>query len=189
MLVTAIIAALQISVAPAQSPSTAPARGALYPAGNEIVHAGDLTLSNGHITAFGRFGFERGGFIIRNDGDQEDRLISVSSVLADQVTMWRIETTGERRGEVEQLVLNVPAHSGFTPQDMDVDSNRGRIQLRFKNLRMPSDPAEGIPVTFLFEVAGEVTVRAYPVLSSHPTAGSPSIILPGSADEATGSGR
>ena len=176
MLALLFMAALQVVITPGPpGPSvivpgaggvrvTAP--GSMSPAGNEIARAGDLTLSNGHIMVFNSAAPARGGFFIRNDGDLPDRLISVTSPAAQQVTLYQIQTTGERRGEVERESIEIAAHSNFTAQDIAIDHNRGRIQLRFVGLRLPSDPATGIPVTFTFERTGPVTVRAFAMTPS-----------------------
>ena len=144
--------------------STAP--GSMSPAGNEIARAGDLTLSNGYVAVFSASTPARGGFFIRNDGDQSDRLISVTSPAAEQVTLYQIETTGERRGEVERESIEIAPHSNFTAEDIAIDFNRGRIQLRFVGLRLPADPAAGVPVTLTFERTGPVTVRAFAMTPS-----------------------
>ena len=143
---------------------TAP--GSMSPAGNEIAQAGDLTLSNGYITVFNSSVPARGGFFIRNDGDLPDRLISVTSPAAERVTLYQVETTGERRGEVEHASIEIAPHSNFTAEHIAIDRNRGRIQLRFVGLRLSSDQAGGIPVTFTFERTGPVTVRAFAMTPS-----------------------
>ena len=173
MLAFIFVAALQVVITPGPPgprmtvPGAAGVRvaapGSMSPAGNEIARAGDLTLSNGYITVFNSSSPARGGFVIRNDGDLPDRLISVTSPAAEQVTLYQIETTGERRGEVERESIEIAPHSNFTAEDIAIDHNRGRIQLRLIGLRLPSDPAGGIPVTFTFERTGPVTVRAFPM--------------------------
>lgn len=142
------------------------APGSMSPAGNEVARAGDLTLSNGYVAVFSASTPARGGFFIRNDGDQPDRLISVTSPAAEHVALYQIETTGERRGEVERDSIEIAPHSNFTAEDIAIDFNRGRIQLRFTGLRLPADPAVGVPLTFTFERTGPVTVRAFAMTPS-----------------------
>jgi copper(I)-binding protein len=176
MLAFLFIAALQVVITPGPPgprvtvPGTAGVRvaapGSMSPAGNEIAQSGDLTLSNGYVMVFSASAPARGGFFIRNDGDLPDRLLSVSSPAAEHVTLYQIETTGERRGEVERGSIEIAPHSNFAAQDIAIDHNRGRIQLRFVGLRLPSDPETGIPVTFTFERTGPVTVRAFAMTPS-----------------------
>ena len=171
MLAFLFMAALQVVITPGPPgprvtvPGAAGVRvtapGSMTPAANEIARAGDLTLSNGYVTVFGASTPARGGFFIRNDGDLPDRLVSVTSPAAEHVTFYQIETTGERRGEVERESIEIAPHSNFTAEDIAIDFNRGRIQLRFVGLRLPADAAVGIPVTLTFQRTGPVTVRAF----------------------------
>lgn len=143
--------------------STAP--GSMSPAGNEVAQAGHLRLSNGYVMVFGqRSAPARGGFVVRNDSDLADRLVAVSTPMADRVTMWRTDLTAGGPGEVEQSSVEIAPRSAFTGDDVAQDPNRGRLQLKFQGLRLPENPSDGVPVTFVFERAGPVTVRAFPLI-------------------------
>lgn len=138
-----------------------PAQGSGAPAANETVRAGDLTLSNGHVIAFSGGTSAIGGFRIRNDGEENDRLISISSPLADSIAIFQIDPD---QGEVEVTSVEILAGSAFTVDQMTIDPNRGRLSLRFRGLRLPDDPAEGVPVFLQFERTGCVAARVFPVV-------------------------
>jgi copper(I)-binding protein len=139
--------------------------GSMSPAGNEVAQAGQLRLSNGYVMVFRqRSAPARGGFFVRNDSDLADRLVAVSTPMADRVTMWRTDLTAGGPGEVEQPSVEIAPRSDFTAGGAPLDPNRGRLQLKFEGLRLPENPSDGVPVTLVFERAGPVTVRAFPMI-------------------------
>jgi copper(I)-binding protein len=127
------------------------------PAANERVSAGDLTLSNGHLMTYGRGISARGGFFIANAGDTPDRLLRATSPSATAIRFTRVD----RNGEVEIETVEIAPNSSYSTRDMQIDFNRGRIQMRLDGLRLPANPADGVPITLEFERAGAITVRAF----------------------------
>lgn len=145
---------------PAGPASSGPVPSAA-PAANEIVRSGDLTISNGDLMMFRPNIPARGGFFIANAGDAPDRLLRATSPSATDIRFTRFGPTGE----VEIETVEIAPHSRFSPQDTAIDFNRGRIQMHIDGLRLPADPAEGVPITLEFERAGAVTVRAFGMVS------------------------
>lgn len=142
-------------------PDGRPLPGSGAPAANETIRAGDLTLSNGHIISFSGGATAIGGFTIRNDGERDDRLISISSPRAESIAIVQVDP---EQGEVEVATRVIAAGEAFTSEQMTFGPNRGRLSLRFRGLRLPDDPAEGVPVFLAFDVAGCVAARVFPVV-------------------------
>ncbi|WP_093800115.1 copper chaperone PCu(A)C [Streptomyces sp. Wb2n-11] len=86
------------------------------------------------------------GFLtVRNDSDTADRLTSVTSDIAEEVTIHR--TTGQKMQEVESF--DVPA-------DGELNLERGGNHLMFMELRKKPEQGDKVSVELHFEKAGPV---------------------------------
>lgn len=147
---------------PPQATITGPSgRPSASPASNEVVAVGDLRISNGHLLTFGPGIAARAGFVIANAGDEPDRLLRASSPAATRVRLTRFALGV---GEEDVETIDIAPHSAFTSDNIRMDHNRGRLQMRLEGLRLPADPSNGVPIVLHFERAGPVTVRVFPFI-------------------------
>lgn len=91
--------------------------------------------------------------IIRNTGDTDDRLVAVRSDAAQRV---ELHTHREDENEVMRMIH---VEEGFDlPAGGEIAMVRGAEHVMFMGLTEPFEHDQLIPVTFIFETAGEITV-------------------------------
>ncbi|WP_454692269.1 copper chaperone PCu(A)C [Achromobacter aloeverae] len=94
-----------------------------------------------------------GGYMeIDNDGKQADRLLSITSPIADSVEMHETRT--------ENGVSSMRATGPVTiPPDSEIKFAPGGYHLMFLKLKQPLKQGDEVPATLVFEHAGAVDVR------------------------------
>lgn len=106
-----------------------------------------------------------GGFmVIRNSGKQDDRLVSATTPVADEVQMHTMMMdNGVMR--MRQLRDGIPVPAGQT-----VELKPGSLHIMFMGLKAPLMKGKKVPVTLRFAKAGavKVTFAIQPVGSTGP---------------------
>ncbi|PDT37606.1 hypothetical protein CO671_05505 [Rhizobium sp. M10] len=124
--------------------------GAAVPAG-ETVKAGDLEISGGFAKAMLPGQPVGGGFFtVRNSGQADDRLVSVSSPAAGEVQIHAMETK-DNVMRMRQLKDGIAIAAGET-----VKLKPGNLHLMFQKVKTPFKQGDTVPVTLTFEKAGKV---------------------------------
>lgn len=91
--------------------------------------------------------------LIRNHGTTADRLVGASSPAAEQVVLHvSVEEDGVSRMEAVEEGLDLPAGG-------ELRLERGGTHLMFLGITDPFEDGDMVPVTLLFETAGEVAVE------------------------------
>lgn len=117
------------------------------------VTLGDLTLEGGFARATPPGAPVGGGFLtIVNGGDEDDRLVSASSPAAGRVEIHEMAMEGEVM-RMRELPGGLPVPAGER-----VELKPGGYHLMFMELKKPLVEGETVPVTLVFEKAGEVLV-------------------------------
>ncbi|MBB3912941.1 DUF1775 domain-containing protein [Rhizobium fabae] len=123
---------------------------AAAPAG-ETVKAGDLEISGGFAKAMLPGQPVGGGFFtVKNNGNADDRLISVTSPVSGEVQIHAMETK-DNVMRMRQLKDGVAIAAGET-----VKLEPGNLHLMFQKVKTPFKQGDTVPVTLTFEKAGKV---------------------------------
>ncbi|MGV4795699.1 copper chaperone PCu(A)C [Rhizobium sp. F40D2] len=124
--------------------------GAAAPAG-ETVKAGDLEVSGGFAKAMLPGQPVGGGFFtVKNNGETDDRLLSVTSPAAGEVQLHEM-VTKDNVMRMRQLKDGIPIAAGQT-----VKLEPGNLHLMFQKVKTPFKQGDTVPVTLTFEKAGKV---------------------------------
>ncbi|MGO6672277.1 DUF1775 domain-containing protein [Rhizobium leguminosarum] len=124
--------------------------GGAAPAG-ETVKAGDLEVSGGFAKAMLPGQPVGGGFFtVKNNGQADDRLVSVSSPAAGEVQIHEM-VTKDNVMRMRQLKDGIAIGAGET-----VKLEPGNLHLMFQKVKTPFKQGDTVPVTLTFEKAGKV---------------------------------
>ncbi|MGO6994938.1 copper chaperone PCu(A)C [Rhizobium leguminosarum] len=124
--------------------------GAAAPAG-ETVKAGELEVSGGFAKAMLPGQPVGGGFFtVKNNGQTDDRLVSVSSPAAGEVQIHEM-VTKDNVMRMRQLKDGIAIAAGET-----VKLKPGNLHLMFQKVKTPFKQGDTVPVTLIFEKAGKV---------------------------------
>ncbi|OJF93329.1 DUF1775 domain-containing protein [Pararhizobium antarcticum] len=125
---------------------------AAMPVGDgQAVTAGDLEISGGSVKAMlpgAKVG--GGGFVVRNDGAEADRLISVESPAAGHVELHEMTMENDVM-KMRKLDDGIAIPAGET-----VELTSGGLHLMFMDVAKPFAEGDAVPVTLTFEKAGKV---------------------------------
>lgn len=92
---------------------------------------------------------------IRNQGDEDDRLVSASSDVADKV---EIHTTRKDAAGVMQMI---PVEGGLAvPAQGEHTLARGADHVMLMGLRQPLNQGDKVKITLHFEKSGDVVIEA-----------------------------
>jgi uncharacterized protein YcnI/copper(I)-binding protein len=119
--------------------------------GDATVKAGSLEISGGAIKAMlpgAKVG--GGGFTVKNDGSEDDTLISVESPAAGRVELHEMTMQNDVM-KMRKLEGGIAIPAGET-----VDLNSGSLHLMFMDVQKPFTEGDSVPVTLTFEKAGKV---------------------------------
>ncbi|MDU0363590.1 DUF1775 domain-containing protein [Rhizobium sp. 25PS6] len=120
------------------------------PAG-ETVKAGDLEISGGFAKAMLPGQPVGGGFFtVKNNGQADDRLVSVSSPAAGEVQIHEM-VTKDNVMRMRQLKDGIAIAAGET-----IKLEPGNLHLMFQKVKSPFKQGDTVPVTLTFEKAGKV---------------------------------
>ncbi|PDT84422.1 DUF1775 domain-containing protein [Sinorhizobium sp. BJ1] len=122
-----------------------------HPAGFGRVGVGDLEISGGSVKAMlpgAKVG--GGGFVIKNTGSTDDRLIAVESPAAGRVELH------EMAMENDVMKMRNLGDGIAIPPGETVDLKSGGLHLMFMELQKPFAEGDTVPVTLTFEKAGKV---------------------------------
>ncbi|MEB3046683.1 DUF1775 domain-containing protein [Rhizobium mulingense] len=123
---------------------------AAAPAG-ETVKAGDLEISAGFAKAMLPGQPVGGGFFtVKNSGQTDDRLLSVTSPVSGEVQIHAMETK-DNVMRMRQLKDGIAVAAGET-----VKLEPGKLHLMFQKVKTPFKQGDTVPVTLTFEKAGTV---------------------------------
>ncbi|NKK64394.1 copper chaperone PCu(A)C [Rhizobium leguminosarum] len=124
--------------------------GAAAPAG-ETVKVGDLEISGGFAKAMLPGQPVGGGFFtVKNNGQADDRLVSVRSPAAGEVQIHEM-VTKDNVMRMRQLKDGIAIAAGET-----VKLEPGNLHLMFQKVKSPFKQGDEVPVTLTFEKAGKV---------------------------------
>ncbi|MBX5192052.1 DUF1775 domain-containing protein [Rhizobium sp. NZLR3b] len=124
--------------------------GAAAPAG-ETVKAGDLEVSGGFAKAMLPGQPVGGGFFtVKNNGQTDDRLLSVTSPAAGEVQIHEM-VTKDNVMRMRHLKDGIAIAAGQT-----VKLEPGNLHLMFQNVKTPFKQGDSVPVTLTFEKAGKI---------------------------------
>lgn len=119
-----------------------------------VTKIGSLEISGGFARATLPNAPVAGGFLtIVNKGDQDDRLISVTSPAAGEVQLHEMTMDGGVM-KMRELKDGIPVPAGAT-----VKLDPSNLHLMFMHLKQPFVEGTTIPVTLTFERAGSVEVK------------------------------
>ncbi|MGO8100099.1 DUF1775 domain-containing protein [Rhizobium leguminosarum] len=117
----------------------------------ETVKAGDLEVSGGFAKAMLPGQPVGGGFFtVKNNGQVDDRLVSVSSPAAGEVQIHEM-VTKDNVMRMRQLKDGIAIGAGET-----VKLEPGNLHLMFQKVKTPFKQGDTVPVTLTFEKAGKV---------------------------------
>ncbi|MBB3741818.1 MULTISPECIES: DUF1775 domain-containing protein [unclassified Rhizobium] len=117
----------------------------------ETVKAGDLEISGGFAKAMLPGQPVGGGFFtVKNNGQTDDRLVSVSSPASGEVQIHEMETK-DNVMRMRQLKDGIAIAAGET-----VKLEPGNLHLMFQKVKTPFKQGDTVPVTLTFEKAGKV---------------------------------
>ncbi|MBY3377845.1 copper chaperone PCu(A)C [Rhizobium laguerreae] len=120
------------------------------PAG-ETAKAGDLEISGGFAKAMLPGQPVGGGFFtVKNNGQADDRLVSVSSPAAGEVQIHEM-VTKDNVMRMRQLKDGIAIAAGET-----INLEPGNLHLMFQKVKSPFKQGDTVPVTLTFEKAGKV---------------------------------
>lgn len=124
--------------------------------------AGHLTLENAFTRAMLPGQPVGGGFVaIRNDGGEDDVLVSAHSPAAGTVELHEMAMEGEVM-KMRKLDAGIPLPAGQT-----VELKPGGLHMMFMQVKEPFEEGGSVPVTLVFEKAGSVEITL-PVEASGP---------------------
>jgi periplasmic copper chaperone A len=121
-------------------------------AASSLACAGDITVTNAWArpTVQGQQG--GGGFVsLKNMGKADDKLMSVSSPVAARMELHTMKMEGDMM-QMRQIP-NIEIKAGES-----VELKPGGMHLMFMDINKPLEKGTKVPVTFVFEKAGKVTV-------------------------------
>lgn len=148
-LASAALCALALSV-----PVIAPAADQKMTADQAAVTVGEMEIANPFTRATMPNQPAGGGFLtITNKGSEGDRLIAVSSSVAERAEIHQMTMVGEVM-KMRELPDGLPIPAGET-----VELKPGGYHLMFMGLNQPFVEGESIAVTLTFEKAGKVDVK------------------------------
>ena len=125
---------------------------AILPPAARAQQAGPITVSAPWTRAAGQGGTGAGYLTLRNAGAEPDRLVAARSAIAGTVELHtHLHENGIMR------MRPVPAIA--VPPGQEVQLRPSGLHLMLIGLRSPLRQGERIPVTLVFEKAGEVTVE------------------------------
>lgn len=119
--------------------------------GGVPVKVGSLEISGGAVKAMlpgAKVG--GGGFTIRNNGSDDDRLISAESPAAGRVELHEMTMQNDVM-KMRQLEEGIAIPAGET-----VDLNSGSLHLMFMAVEKPFAEGDSVPVILTFEKAGKI---------------------------------
>ncbi|MBY3233869.1 DUF1775 domain-containing protein [Rhizobium laguerreae] len=120
------------------------------PAG-ETAKAGDLEISGGFAKAMLPGQPVGGGFFtVKNNGQADDRLVSVSSPATGEVQIHEM-VTKDNVMRMRQLKDGIAIAAGET-----INLEPGNLHLMFQKVKSPFKQGDTVPVTLTFEKAGKV---------------------------------
>ncbi len=124
--------------------------GGAAPAG-ETVKAGEIEISGGFAKAMLPGQPVGGGFFtVKNNGQTDDRLLSVSSPAAGEVQIHEM-VTKDNVMRMRQLKDGIAIGAGEM-----VKLEPGNLHLMFQKVKTPFKQGDTVPVTLTFEKAGKV---------------------------------
>ncbi|WP_026623121.1 periplasmic copper chaperone A [Ensifer sp. WSM1721] len=131
------------------------------------VEAGDLQISGGAVKAMlpgAKVG--GGGFVVKNNGSTDDRLLAVESPAAGRVELHEMTMENDVM-RMRKLDDGIAIPAGET-----IELKSGGLHLMFMEVKQPFVEGDSVPVTLTFEKAGKVDY-ALPVgaASGHDTPG------------------
>lgn len=115
------------------------------------VKAGSLEISGGAVKAMlpgAKVG--GGGFLIKNEGAEDDMLVSVESPVAGRVELHEMSMQNDVM-KMRKLESGIALPAGKT-----VTLQSGGLHLMFMDVKKPFAEGDSIPVTLTFEKAGKV---------------------------------
>ena len=117
--------------------------------------AGNIMVHDGYARAASPIAKSGAAFLVlHNHGDTDDRLIGVSSPAAQRV---ELHTHIEDAGGVMKMIH---VQEGFPlPAGEMIEMKRGGKHVMFMGLNDPFEQGEEIPLTLIFEQAGDVKVN------------------------------
>jgi len=119
--------------------------------GDATVKAGSLEISGGGVKAMlpgAKVG--GGGFTVKNDGSEDDRLVSVESPAAGRVELHEMTMQNDVM-KMRKLEEGIAIPAGET-----VELKGGSLHLMFMDVKKPFVEGDSVPVTLTFEKAGKV---------------------------------
>ncbi|WP_163880194.1 copper chaperone PCu(A)C [Rhizobium laguerreae] len=117
----------------------------------DTVKAGDLEISGGFAKAMLPGQPVGGGFFtVKNNGQADDRLVSVSSPAAGEVQIHEM-VTKDNVMRMRQLKDGIAIAAGET-----IKLEPGNLHLMFQKVKSPFKQGDTVPVTLTFEKAGKV---------------------------------
>ncbi len=147
----ATLLAASLAVAGLSGPSFASDTGMGHAMKSEPVNAGDLDISGGWVRSMLPGQKVAGGFIvITNNGDADDRLVSVSTPAAPKSEIHEMAVVDDimkRRALPDGLVI---------PAGETVELKPGGFHLMFMAVPEPFAAGDTVQVTLVFEKAGQV---------------------------------
>ena len=140
-----------ITVTPATSGGAHAGHGGPVEQATGPVKLGDLEISGGAVKAMlpgAKVG--GGGFVVRNGGGAEDRLLAVESPAAGRVELHDMI--------MENDVMKMRKIEGgiAIPAGETVELTSGGLHLMFMEVKKPFAEGDAVPVTLTFEKAGKV---------------------------------
>lgn len=104
--------------------------------------------------------------VIHNDGGSDDHLVDARSDVADKVELHT------HREDENGVMRMIHVEEGFAlPGDGMIEMKRGGNHVMFLGLREPLEQDDIIPLTLVFEKAGEVQIEVPVDLERKPTHG------------------
>ncbi|MQW73420.1 DUF1775 domain-containing protein [Sinorhizobium medicae] len=125
--------------------------GSLPQSAAETVKLGDLDISGGAVKAMlpgAKVG--GGGFLVKNNGSVDDRLIAVESPAAGRVELHEMTMENDVM-KMRKLDEGIAVPAGET-----VELKNGGLHLMFMEVEKPFAEGDTVPVTLTFEKAGKV---------------------------------
>ncbi|WEX87035.1 copper chaperone PCu(A)C [Sinorhizobium garamanticum] len=138
------------TVTPASSTQGHGEHGSHQTAGSPV-EAGDLEISGGAVKAMlpgAKVG--GGGFVVKNTGSVDDRLLAVESPAAGRVELH------EMKMENEVMKMRKLEDGVVIPAGATVELKSGGLHLMFMEVKKPFAEGETVPVTLTFEKSGKV---------------------------------
>lgn len=120
-------------------------------AGGDAAKVGELEISGGFAKAMLPGQPVGGGFFsVKNNGATDDRLVSVTSPISDQVQIHEMSMQGNVM-KMRELKDGIAIPAGKS-----VELTPGNLHLMFQKVKTPFRQGDKVPVTLTFEKAGKV---------------------------------